>query len=67
MINTYCPDRKSKLLPRSYMVAASRLQLNTAAGAGALTVTASQPGFTMMMPIWGTVLNAPSASTSVPF
>jgi Flp pilus assembly protein TadG len=32
-----------------------------------LTVTASQPGFTMLMPIWGTALNAPSASTSVPF
>jgi Flp pilus assembly protein TadG len=32
-----------------------------------LTVTASQPNFTMLMPIWGTSLNAPSASTSVPF
>ena len=32
----------------------------------ALTVTASQPNFTMLMPIWGTALNAPSASTSVP-
>jgi TadE-like protein len=32
-----------------------------------LTVTASQPGFTMLMPIWGTALNRPSASTSVPF
>src|SRR6266446_4547651 len=31
-----------------------------------LTVTASQPGFTMIMPIWGTALNAPTASTSVP-
>jgi hypothetical protein len=41
--------------------------LNTAAGATALTVTASQPGFTMLMPIWGATLNAPSASTSVPF
>ncbi|WP_439374543.1 TadE/TadG family type IV pilus assembly protein [Bradyrhizobium sp. DASA03120] len=38
-----------------------------AAGATALTVTASQTGFTMLMPIWGTALNAPSASTSVPF
>ena len=41
--------------------------LNTAAGATALTVTASQPGFTMLMPIWGTAFNAPSASTSIPF
>jgi TadE-like protein len=38
-----------------------------AAGATALTVTASQPGFTMLMPIWGTTFNAPSASTSIPF
>jgi len=29
-------------------------------------VTASQPGFTMLMPIWGTVLIKPSASTSIP-
>jgi hypothetical protein len=32
-----------------------------------LTVTASQPNFTMLMPIWGTALNAPSASTKIPF
>jgi TadE-like protein len=41
--------------------------LSMASGAAALTVTASQPGFTMLMPIWGTALNAPSASTSIPF
>ena len=41
--------------------------LNAAPGATALTVTASQPGFTMLMPIWGTAFNAPSASTSIPF
>jgi Flp pilus assembly protein TadG len=35
--------------------------------AGALNVTASQPGFTMLTPIWGTAFNAPSASTSIPF
>ncbi|MGY4320579.1 Flp pilus assembly protein TadG [Bradyrhizobium sp. JR3.5] len=39
----------------------------TTAGAYALTVTASQSGFTMIMPIWGTSLNAPSASTTIPF
>jgi Flp pilus assembly protein TadG len=33
----------------------------------ALNVTASQPGFTMLMPVWGTAFNAPSASTSIPF
>lgn len=32
-----------------------------------LTVTASQAGFTMLMPIWGTALNGPSASTKIPF
>ncbi len=41
--------------------------LAVTAGANALTVTASQAGFTMIMPIWGAVLNAPSASTSIPF
>jgi hypothetical protein len=41
--------------------------LNTASGAAALTITASQTGFTMLMPIWGSALNAPSASTSIPF
>ena len=41
--------------------------LSTASGAAALTVTASQPSFTMLMPIWGTALNTPSASTSIPF
>jgi hypothetical protein len=41
--------------------------LSTASGAAALTITTSQPGFTMLMPIWGTALNAPSASTSIPF
>jgi Flp pilus assembly protein TadG len=41
--------------------------VSISAGASALTVTASQSGFKMLMPIWGTALNAPSASTSVPF
>jgi TadE-like protein len=41
--------------------------LNSVAGGTALTVTASEPSFTMLMPIWGTALNAPSASTSIPF
>jgi hypothetical protein len=38
-----------------------------AQGASALTVTASQPEFRMLMPIWRTGLNAPTASTSIPF
>jgi hypothetical protein len=37
------------------------------AGAGPYTITASQPSFTMIMPIWGTALNAPNASTKLPF
>ena len=41
--------------------------VNTATGATALTVTASQPGFAMLMPVWGGALDAPSASTSIPF
>jgi hypothetical protein len=41
--------------------------LNITAGANALTVTASQPAFTMLMPIWGTALDAPTASTAIPF
>ncbi len=40
--------------------------LTAALGTTALNVTASQPSFTMLMPIWGTALNAPSASTSIP-
>jgi Flp pilus assembly protein TadG len=32
-----------------------------------LVVTASLPNFTMVMPIWGTRLNAPSTSTKIPF
>nr|WP_246754272.1 TadE family protein [Bradyrhizobium diazoefficiens] len=40
--------------------------LETTSGAAALTVTARQPNFSMMMPIWGTSLNQPSASTKVP-
>lgn len=36
-------------------------------GTNVLVVTAAQPGFTMLMPIFGSTLNAPSTSTSVPF
>jgi Flp pilus assembly protein TadG len=41
--------------------------LNATAGATALTVTASEPSFNMLMPIWGTTLNNPSTSTTIPF
>jgi len=41
--------------------------LAIAQGTNVLAVTASQPGFNMLMPIWGATLNAPSVSTEVPF
>lgn len=41
--------------------------LNVTSSGNNLTVTASQTGFTMLMPIWGTALNAPSGSTKIPF
>lgn len=37
------------------------------AAGGTVTITAGQSGFTMLMPIWGTALNAPSASASIAF
>jgi Flp pilus assembly protein TadG len=40
--------------------------LNATQGATTVTVTASQPNFTMLMPIWGPAFRAPSASTSIP-
>ena len=56
--------QKQAVAPFLY-VAGLTPTLNITSGATALTVTASQPGFTMLMPIWGTALNAPSASTSI--
>ena len=41
--------------------------LGVSAGGSSLTVTASQSAFSMIMPIWGTSLNAPSATASIPF
>jgi len=41
--------------------------LSTTADASALTITASQSGFAMLVPVWGTALNAPTASTKIPF
>jgi len=46
--------------------------LNVTSGASALTVTASEPGFTMAMtlltqPLWSTSFDAPSVSTEIPF
>ena len=43
------------------------LSVTNSSSTSALTVTASQTGFAMIMPIWGNKLNAPSASTSIPY
>ncbi|WP_249164566.1 TadE family protein [Bradyrhizobium jicamae] len=41
--------------------------VSTTAGTSALTVTVSQSGFKMLVPVWGTTFNAPSTSTQIPF
>jgi Flp pilus assembly protein TadG len=67
-VNTYLPDAQKQNAAPFLYVGGLTPTLSTAAGAAALTVTASQPGFTMIMPIWRAVLNTtPSSSTSVPF
>jgi Flp pilus assembly protein TadG len=61
----YLPDaQKQTLVPALYGGVSPTV--STTAGANALTVTASQPSFTMLIPIWGTALKA-AASTSIPF
>nr|WP_271617627.1 TadE family protein [Bradyrhizobium sp. CCBAU 51745] len=66
-INTYLPDpQRQNVAPFLYF---GGLTPTMTAGSSSnnLTVTASQANFKMLMPIWGTGLNAPSASTSIPF
>ncbi|WP_246786632.1 TadE family protein [Bradyrhizobium sp. USDA 3458] len=46
--------------------AAAAPTVSTTVGTSVITVTASQ-NFTMILPIWGTTLNGPSASTQIPF
>jgi Flp pilus assembly protein TadG len=41
--------------------------LSATTGASSITVTASQPGFKMLVPVWGTTLNSPTTSTLIPF
>jgi TadE-like protein len=41
--------------------------ISTVTGGGLITVTASQTNFTMVLPIWGTAFDQPSASTSIPY
>jgi len=59
--------QKQAAAPFLYRNGSSAPTVSIIAGAAALTVTASQAGFAMVMPIWGTALNAPSASTTIPF
>jgi Flp pilus assembly protein TadG len=70
MITCYTPAVISGSSPggcsSSKTVGSVNLSVVSASG-GVLTVTASEPTFTMIMPIWGTALNAPTASTSVPY
>ena len=66
-INTYFPDPEKQAVAPFLYGAGLTPTVNTAPGASALTVTASQPSFTMLMPIWPTAFNAASASTSIPF
>jgi TadE-like protein len=80
MINCYTPAVIGNTSPSSctgdYLSAAQKqavapfaygATVETTPGANVLTVKASLPGFTMLMPIWPTVFNAPSASNSIPF
>ncbi|MBR0953641.1 pilus assembly protein [Bradyrhizobium canariense] len=59
--------QKQAAAPFLYRNGSSAPTVSTTSGASALTVTASQAGFAMVMPIWGRALNAPSASTTIPF
>jgi Flp pilus assembly protein TadG len=73
LIDTYLPDaQKQDAAPFLFSRDGTlRPTMSTTAGAAALTVTARQPGFTMLTPIiwstWSTRFNAPSASASIPF
>jgi Flp pilus assembly protein TadG len=67
-INTYFPDPERQAIAPFLYRGDLTATLQVASGAGALTVTASQPGFSMLIPWWPTAFNATaSASTSVPF
>jgi hypothetical protein len=60
------PTQKQTIAPFSY---SNHLPptLNASQAGSLATVTASQPNFTMLMPvIWGTAWNAPSATTKIP-
>lgn len=66
-INTYLPDTQKKNAAPFLYAGGLAPTLSTASGASALTVTASEQDFSMIMPIWGTTFTNPSASTQIPF
>lgn len=66
-INTYLPNTQKKNVAPFLYAGGLAPTLSTASGASVLTVTASEQGFTMIMPIWGTTFTNPSASTQIPF
>jgi hypothetical protein len=60
-------DMKRSVAPLSF-VGTLAPTLSAATGGGLITVTASQPGFSMLTPfIWPAAFNGPSASTQIPF
>ena len=60
-------DTAKKALAPFLFVNGLTPSLSSATGASAVTVTASLPGFTMIVPVWPTSWNAPTASTTIPF
>jgi Flp pilus assembly protein TadG len=66
-INTYLPDAQKQVVAPFLYAGGLTPTLTTTGEAAALVVTASQPGFKMLFKVWGTALNAPSASTQIPF
>jgi Flp pilus assembly protein TadG len=56
---------KQQIAPALYWGGSPSVSIS--AGGSALTVQVSAPSFSMMMPFWGSALNAPSASAQLPF
>jgi Flp pilus assembly protein TadG len=67
--NDYLSDAQKQAVAPFLYAGGLAPTLSTASGAAALTVTATQAGFTMIMPIWPAAFNKPNvfASTSIPF
>jgi Flp pilus assembly protein TadG len=66
-INTYLPPAQRKVTAPFLYFGGLTPTLTVGTSPNNLTITASQTAFKMLMPIWGTTLNAPSASTQIPF